>query len=124
MSSFLGNQRRVLTLINNTSEYDISEIKKDPNGNFLITELKISGKKITLINIYCPNEDKPHFYNSVQQLVSDIGNENVIFCGDWNLVLDPYLDTENYRQINNPRGRSAVLNIIQENGYIDVWRVL
>ncbi|MCG8033364.1 MAG: hypothetical protein JAZ03_14460 [Candidatus Thiodiazotropha taylori] len=105
MSSFSGNRRGVLTLINNTFEYDIGEIIKDPDGNFLITELKITDKKITLINIYGPNEDKPQFYNNIQQLISDIGNENVILCGDWNLVLDPSLDTDNYKQINNPRAR-------------------
>ena len=41
-----------------------------------------------------------------------------------NLVLDQNLDTENYRNIHNPRARENILKIIEENEYIDVWRVL
>ena len=52
MSPFLSNRRGVLTLINNSFEYSTGIVKKDPNGNFLITELTICGKKITLVNIY------------------------------------------------------------------------
>ena len=37
MSPFLSNRRGVLTLINNTFEYSTWIVKKDPNGNFLIT---------------------------------------------------------------------------------------
>ena len=53
----------------------------------------------------------------------EFNNEHIIYCGDWNLVLDQNLDTENYRNINNPRARENVL-IIEENEYIDVCRVL
>ena len=59
MSQFPGNRHGVLTLINNTFQYDIGQVKKDPNGIFLITELTICGKKITLVNIYDPDEDNP-----------------------------------------------------------------
>ena len=68
-------------------------IKKDPNGNFIFIELNISGKKITLVNIYGPNEDKPDFYDNLQQSVIEFNNEHIIYCGDWNLVLDQNLDT-------------------------------
>ena len=47
-----------------------------------------------------------------------------MFCGDCNLILNETLDTENYVNINNPRARNAVLNIMEENGYIDVFRIL
>ena len=40
-------------------------------------------------------------------------------CGDWNLVLTPYVDTENYRHINNARARSGVLKLIDEDNDID-----
>ena len=80
-------------------------------------------KKVTLVNIYGPNENNPQFYTHIQQYVSEIGNENVIFCGDWNLILNPELDSENNKHINNPRARDEIIKIIDENGYIDAWRV-
>lgn len=124
MSPFRGNQRGVMILINNTFEYEIGKIVKDPNGNFIIVELTISDKRLSRVNIYGPNDDKPQFYRTLHQHVLDLNNEYVIFCGDWNFVLDPNLDTENYKSINNPRARSTVLKIIDENEYIDVWRTL
>ena len=80
-------------------------------------------QKSNFIKCTRPNEANPQFYTRVQHYVSDIGNANVICCGDWNLVLNPALDSENYRNINNRRARDELSKIIEENGYTDVWRV-
>ena len=46
-------------------------------------------------------------------------------CGDWNLVINPDLDTNNYLHINNPRTRNEILdNIIEEDGFLDIYRIL
>ena len=47
-----------------------------------------------------------------------------MICGDWNLVLDPEIDTENYRHINNPNARQVVLKFIDEDQYIDIFRFI
>ena len=96
----------------------------DPDGNFIIMELTILAKKITLVSIYGPNEDKPNFYKNLKQKIQDFGNENVIISGDWNSVLNPDVDTENYLHINNPRAGTEVLKIIEEDNFIDVYRNL
>ena len=77
-------------------------------------ELTILTKKITLVSIYRPNEDKPNFYKNLKQKIQDFRNENVTICGDWNLVLNPDVDTENYLHINNPRARTEVLNLLRK----------
>ena len=41
-----------------------------------------------------------------------------------NLVLNPNVDTETYRHINNSRARSEVLKLIDEDNYTDVFRFL
>ena len=64
MRPYKSNSRGGMVLINNTFEHEIGRIKKDPNGNFIIIELTILGKKITLVNLYGPNDDKPQFYNT------------------------------------------------------------
>lgn len=68
-------------------------VRSQQNVNYLIIKLLISRKRLTLINIYCPN-DNPLFYNDIQQLILDNGSKHIIFCGDVNLILDPHLDTE------------------------------
>lgn len=118
------SSRGVTILINNNFACDIGRVLTDPNGNFIIMELNISGKSLTLASIYGPNDDRPQFYKNLRQHIRDFGNDNVVICGDWNLVLDPAIDTENYRHINNPAARLEVLKFIDEDNYIDVYRFI
>ena len=77
-----------------------------------------------MANIYGPNEDKPQFYKNFKQKTDEFETENVIICGDRNLVLDLSLDTENYKTINNPNARSVVLSLLDNMDYMDAWRIL
>ena len=77
-----------------------------------------------MANFYGLNEDKPQFYKNLKQKIDEFETENVIIYGDWNLVLDPSLDTENYKTINNPNARSVVLSLIDYMDYMDAWGIL
>ena len=50
---------------------------------------------ITLVNLYGPNEGKSLFCDDIKQKIKAFENDNFIICGDFNLVMDPDLDTEN-----------------------------
>lgn len=77
-----------------------------------------------LINLYGPNEDKPKFYKELRQKYKSFNNENIIMCGDWNFVINPDLDTNNYLHINKPRARKEVLDsIIEIDGFLDIYRI-
>ena len=116
--------RGFMILINNNFPCDIGRTLIDPNGNFIIMELKMSDKTLTLASIYGPNDDRPQFYKILRKNIIDFNNDNVVICGDWNLVLDPEIDTENYRHINNPNARQEVLKFIDEDQYIDIFRFI
>ena len=45
-------------------------------------------------------------------------------AGDFNLVLDPDIDTKNYVNVNNPKAREELLNMITECNLLDTWREL
>ena len=107
----------VLILSNNNFEHKVEKVKSDPNGNYIILDINIDGKKFTLVNLYGPNDDKPKFYKELMQGYKSFNNDNIIMCGDWNLVINPDLDTNNYLHINNPRARQEVLNSIEEEGF-------
>ena len=66
------------------------------------------------------------FYNNLKQTIDEFENDNVIICGDWNLVLDHSVYTENYKSVlNNPNARSVVVSFLLDNlEYMDVWRIL
>lgn len=122
-SSFTSNSRGVMVLLNNNFEHKVERTKNDQNGNFIILDIIIEGKRITLVNLYGPNDDNPQFYKTLRQNFLEFENEYVILCGDWNLVINPELDTNNYLHVNNPRARQVVLDIIEEDNFMDIRRV-
>ena len=54
--------------------------------------------------------------------MEDTNSDYTIVCGDFNLVLNPDLDSYNYKHINNPRVRQIVLNMMVECDLCDVYR--
>lgn len=110
-------------LFNSNFEFNIHKIEKDDNGNKLVLDVTIEGTRLTLINIYGPNRDEPGFYQDI--LNNIIAYENpVILAGDFNLVLNPDIDLHDYINVNNPKARDQVLNMMFECNLLDVWREL
>ena len=87
-------------------------------------EITVRGKKITLGNLYGPNEDRPQFYSNIKQKIEELDNEMAIICGDWNLILDPELDCENYKHVNNPKARTVVKDLLDELEIMDSYRLI
>jgi exonuclease III len=122
-TSYSSNSRGVCVLFNNDFEYTIHKVNVDPNGNFIIIDLTITNcVRLTLVNIYGPNSDNPDFYQHLHNKIDSFENNSILMCGDWNLVLDPTVDTFNYKNINNPKSRDAVIALAAEKELVDVWR--
>ena len=89
-SSFRSNSRGVAILVNNNFEFKALRSKSDSNGNYLFMEALVENQhKILLYNIYAPNTDSPEFFEELFQNIDDFDNENLVICGDYNLVLGP-----------------------------------
>lgn len=121
-SNYTSQSRGVATLINNDFDFKLSNIEKDTNGNLLILNCKICDKNISLINVYGPNRDRPEFYENVRHIMSKYDNYEFILAGDFNLILNPELDSFNYVNLNNPNSRDIVFTIIRDFNLIDCWR--
>ena len=104
------------------SDYKIQQKIIDNNGNFIILNLDIQNQHLTLINLYGPNVDNPEFFKKISSYIDDIGNTDIIICGDYNCVINPELDYYNYKGINNAKARNEVLNLINEKFLIDAFR--
>ena len=75
-------------------------------------------KELLLVNVYGPNRDE-----NLVKIIKLYHNHNVIALGDWNLILDSYLDYFNYyKHTNNPKARERVEHMIEELGLADIWR--
>ena len=85
--------------------------------------MEIDGKKILIEGIYGPNRDEPNFYSEeVFSRLTAWNPNHAIHVGDWNIALQPTLDTLNYQTLGNPRARAQLLDKITDLGLVDVFR--
>ena len=79
---------------------------------------------MTLVYLYGPNQDNQIFYNNLLQKIVKFGNDQIIMCIDWNFILNPDINSKNYRQYNNPNARRVVLQYMNEENLLDVWLIM
>ena len=123
-NSYTSNSRGVCILFSNNFEYKILRTQADGAGNYMIVDMEIEGKQLTLVNIYGPNEDSPEFYRKLADITEKFENETCILCGDFNLVQDQEMDTSNYLHINNPKAKECVLNLKEDFNLVYPFREL
>ena len=123
-SSHSGNSRGVAILFNNSFQFQLHEKITDTEGRFIIMCLTINDRKITLMNVYGPNQDDPVFFELLKRkLETRNDDENIIIGGDFNVVQDYNLDTLNIKNKNNPKANSAVQEMKFELDLCDPWRL-
>ena len=121
-SSFSTNSRGTAIFFKNNFQLEIHNYTTDPRGNFIIVDLSMDDHRLTLANIYAPNNDEPSFFGKLENNIKFYGNSNVIIVGDWNLLLNPALDGKNYKHVNNKKARDRVGELISNLDLYDVWR--
>ena len=118
------NSRGVAILLNSNLEYKIINESCDNNGNLICLDLQIDNDwTVRLINIYAPNNDDPDFFLYVADLIDQNPCNYEIICGDLNLTLNPLIDSYNYANINNPKARDQLMDIMQSRNLVDSYRV-
>lgn len=65
VSSFSSASAGTCILFNNNFEFQILKQFSDPEGRFVIADIKTEGKILTLVNVYAPNDDNPIFFKNV-----------------------------------------------------------
>ena len=58
-----------------------------------------------------------------RQKVDEFDNDMTLICGDWNLIIDPDLDCENYKNINSPKARGVVKELLDLD-FMDAYRAI
>ena len=114
----------VAILFKNTFSYKVHNVIKDQHGSYLILDISIFDNRYTIANIYGPSDrDNPDFFDNIFQIIENLGNRQVLTAGDWNTILDPTIDTRNYRN-NNPKPRSRqIIHTKMENlDLVDIFR--
>ena len=84
---------------------DIKGIRKDNiNENFLLLDVVVKGKRITLGAVYGPNENNVGFYDNLKREIELLGNK-VILGGDFNTILCQ--ESVSYTHLTLPTNREV-----------------
>lgn len=91
-SAFSSKARGAAILIRKGVPFLQKKTIADKEGRYIIVIGEIQNISLTLVNIYAPNTDNPVFFQKVFALIPDMSQTNLIIGGDFNTVLDAYLD--------------------------------
>jgi len=104
-------------LFNNNFTFQISKTYSDPEGRFIICDLAINGKQLTLANIYAPNNNDPNFFSLVFSHLVDFKCEEIIIGRDFNLILDVEKDKKGgLARTHKNHWRTISSNLAEELG--------
>ena len=113
-------------LVNNKTNCKLINVNTNKKGTAIIVLIETAGVQLTIVNIYGPpDNDDPAFFSEIFELVQCNNDDLVMFCGDWNMTMNPELDTYNYATRDRKPGTRRFLKekCSQLNLY-DVWRVM
>jgi len=119
-----SNKAGVGILFNNNFNLSVSKISVDPNGRFIICDIEADGKLLTLANVYAPSNDDPDFFHVFFDHLSNFRCDEIIICGDFNLVLDIEKDKKNGIARTHQNALKVVQNAIENLELCDVWKIL
>ena len=82
-----------------TKALNILNITRDNLGRILVIEVKIDDSVFVLINIYNANTESEQLHTlndlvNILETIEDIQNKSVVLGGDFNVILNPSLDSE------------------------------
>ena len=124
-SSYNSQSRGIALFMKRDLPIRILDKFKDREGNILAVLLEFEEKKILLQGVYGPNNDFPQFFeDEVFNRIDTWNPYHSILVGDWNVALDPKMDTQNYKTFCNPLARLEILKKIDEHTLIDIFREL
>ena len=88
-------------------------------GRIVCIEALINGGKMILCNIYAPNRGDPHFFHKVNKILGEMEGQ-VILVGDFNEVLDAFLDESKFRGPAVTKDRAAIHMLREDIGLVDM----
>ena len=64
-------------MLNNNFNFQVHNSRHDENGNYLCLDITVEGERFTLVTLYGPNEDNPHFYSKLFLEIEKLENKKM-----------------------------------------------
>uniref|UniRef100_A0A8C5P8V3 Endonuclease/exonuclease/phosphatase domain-containing protein n=1 Tax=Leptobrachium leishanense TaxID=445787 RepID=A0A8C5P8V3_9ANUR len=95
------------------------------DGRFLRVTGTIGGKPVTFVSVYAPSPPEGPFWRALEERLAQLPNKGVFVGGDFNAVMDPYLDRSGTVISRAPFSLSKTFRgVIQSANSYDSWRVI
>ena len=112
----------VAVLFKNNFEYKIHNILKDDEGRYILIDIEMLNKRLTLANLYAPSSgDHPEFFDKVINEVVSMDNELIVIGGDWNVALNPKIDSNQPSSVYRARSRKKIIDFMNSYDLVDVY---
>ena len=121
-SSFNSKKRGVAILVHKNVQLIHKKTISDTQGRYIIIQITINNKDITIANIYGPNTDDPAFYHDLFTILSDFSNSPLVIGGDFNTVLNLEQDRLN-SNAKIWRTTKMLQQYMEDFGLGDIWRL-
>ena len=110
-------------LFKNNFDFVLNKDYADPDGRFIILYIKTADLCFTLVNLYAPNKDDPHFFQNIKNRILEFDCDNIILGGDFNLIKNAKLDKEGgILGTSHPKALTEVEKIQINLDLGDIWR--
>lgn len=116
------NRRGVTCLINGNSDIDVVNSSTFCDGRLLQINIIVDDQAITIFNVYAPcnSSERKYFFTDLQERIAKTTNQ-VIIGGDFNTVLNTYLDK--YPPTTYPdQSRKPLKDLMLTEKLTDIWR--
>ena len=117
-----SNSRGVCILFSNKTAFTLHNAILDKNGRYIVIDITLSSKRITLANVYGPNDDNPDFFMEFFDQIESFPNDHRIIGGDFNFVFNTNIDKYGGRKVTNHRSSEAVKTYMEDTDLVDIWR--
>ena len=116
-----SNNSRGCAIIFKRKNIEVTKKEVDPQGRYILANIKVENEECLLANIYAPNTDCPEFFITLFEKIDKMEMATVIIGGDFNLVLNTDKDRKKSTQ-NNDKASQVVKAFMNDNDFCDVWR--
>lgn len=114
-SSYEKHKKRgVAILFSKSVFFHCETVYQDAEGWYVMVVGTIARLKITILNVYAPNEDCPHFFKKLAHLIADNGEGILLMGGDLNCVLSNRLDRLPTSSKPQNRMSKSLLNMMKK----------
>ena len=116
-SKWTGKKGGVAILISDKIDFQRRDIKRDPEGHFIILKGKIHEEHINIVNIYAPNIGAPKYIKKLLEDFKKDINSSTIIVGDFNTPLSK-MDRSSKQNIK--KDIVSLNNTLEEMDLIDI----